>query len=298
MFKKIIILIIALIMLTTPAMAEQVDVYENNQLVKSVVFKIGVPEYVVNGQTPGVEMDVAPFIQSDRTYVPVRFLGYALGLTENDVNWDSATQTATLKGNATLQMTIGKAQITSNGQVQTIDVTPVLESDRTFLPARWVAQGLGYQVEWDNTTQTVVCWPTGQEKPDVSAAVDWLTKMQQTVVEGETYTTKAGYQIPEETKLAIANNINELGPGNVNRCELDFGIDLTKDDLKSQWADAATILSQKMDRQVVNEIMTYVKQKTDMWDVLVFKQWESNDKKVGVSSMGGSRGVQITVWYK
>ena len=42
----------------TPAQAEQVDVYENKELVKSVVFKIGVPYYVINNQTPGVKMDV------------------------------------------------------------------------------------------------------------------------------------------------------------------------------------------------------------------------------------------------
>jgi len=46
---------------------QKIDVYENQKLIKSVVFRIGVPYYVVNGQTPGVKMDVAPFIHNDRT---------------------------------------------------------------------------------------------------------------------------------------------------------------------------------------------------------------------------------------
>jgi hypothetical protein len=281
-----------------PATAEQVDVYEGNQLVKSVVFKIGVSEYVVDDQMPGVKMDVAPFVENDRTFVPVRFLGNALGVTDDRINWDNNTQTATLKGNATLQMTIGKAQIASDGQVKAIDVAPVLLSDRTFLPARFVAEGLGYQVDWDDATQTVVCWPAGETKPDVSAAVDYLNAQEQPVVQGETYTTRAGYQIPKETKLVIANNIDELGPGNVNRCELDFGIDLTKGDLEGQWKDATAILSQKLDSQVVDEVMAYVKQKTDWNQKLLNRFWETTDKKVCVGSSWGSYGIQITVWYK
>ncbi len=162
-----------------PARAEQVDVYENQRLVKSVVFKIGVPYYVVNGQTPGVKLDVAPFIREGRTFVPVRFLGNALGLEDSKITWDNDTRTATMRGKATLQMTIGKPRVISNGQAKDIDAAPVLTNDRTFLPARYVAEGLGYEVGWDGATQTVVCWPAGRPKPDVSAAVDYLNGVQQ-----------------------------------------------------------------------------------------------------------------------
>ncbi|NPV74309.1 MAG: copper amine oxidase N-terminal domain-containing protein [Pelotomaculum sp.] len=162
-----------------PAMADQVNVYENRKLVKSVVFKIGVPYYVVNGQMPGVKMDVAPFIHNDRTFVPVRFLGNALGVDDSNISWDNDTQTATLKdAKAVLSMTIGKPEVVSNGAAKVIDVAPMLvDPGRTMLPARFVAEGLGYEVDWDEATQTVICWPAGQPKPDVSAMVnpygDW-----------------------------------------------------------------------------------------------------------------------------
>jgi len=290
---KLVALALALVLaMAGNAIADTVNVYENNQLVKSVVFKIDVPYYVVNNQPPGMQMDVAPFIQDGRTYVPVRFLGNSLGVNDSNIVWDDGTQTATLKGTATLQMTIGKAQIISNGQAKTIDVAPALKSDRTFLPARFVAEGLGYQVEWDEITQTVVCWPAGQTKPDVSAAVGYITQMQQPEQE-EIYTLNE-YQIPTETKLNVEKKY--LNPA--NQCELQFNIDLTKGNLESQWNDAAAILSQKIDSQVVDEIMAYVKQKTDWKQGLGFKAWESNEKKVGISSMGGSDGIQITVWYK
>lgn len=155
---------------------QKVDVYENQKLVKSVVFKIGVPYYVVDGKTPGVKMDVAPFIQNNRTFVPVRFLGNALGVTNDNIAWDNGTQTATLKGaKATLSMTIGKPEVLSNGSARAIDVAPMLvDPGRTMLPARFVAEGLGYEVGWDEATQTVICWPQGQPKPDVTAAKQYL----------------------------------------------------------------------------------------------------------------------------
>ncbi|MGB9860581.1 MAG: stalk domain-containing protein, partial [Moorellaceae bacterium] len=75
----------------------QVDIYENQQLVKSVIFIVGVNQYFINGQTPGVQMDVAPYLDNDRTFVPVRYLGYALGVREQDVTWSDAEQKAGLR---------------------------------------------------------------------------------------------------------------------------------------------------------------------------------------------------------
>ena len=68
---KIVALQLALALLAViPAASgqrqERVDAYENQKLVKSVVFAIGLNEYFVNGQTPGYKMDAAPFIENNR----------------------------------------------------------------------------------------------------------------------------------------------------------------------------------------------------------------------------------------
>ncbi|MCR4441867.1 MAG: copper amine oxidase N-terminal domain-containing protein [Peptococcaceae bacterium] len=166
--------VVTIIAFALPCLADQVEVYEREKLVKSVVFAIGVDEYWVDNKTPGIKMDAAPFIEKDRTFVPVRYLAYALGLTENDVAWDQEAKKVTLKGKATLEMWVGKPEIVSDGAPRTIDVAPVIKSEpswRTYLPARFVAEGLGYEVDWDADTRTVICWPKGEPKPDVSAAV-------------------------------------------------------------------------------------------------------------------------------
>ena len=37
-----------------------------------------------------------------------------------------------------------------------MDVSPEITNDRTFLPARWVAEALGAEVEWDDTTKQAI----------------------------------------------------------------------------------------------------------------------------------------------
>ncbi|MFZ5643882.1 MAG: copper amine oxidase N-terminal domain-containing protein [Bacillota bacterium] len=231
----------------------EVDIYDREtKLIKSVVFKIGVPYYVVNGQTPGIKMDVAPFIKNDRTFVPVRFLGNALGLDDSRINWDNSAQAAALKGNATLQMTIGQASITSNGVTKKIDVAPVLQSGRTFLPARYVAEGLGFEVGWDDSTQTVVCWPKGNPQPDVSSSVNFLSE--QVAKEPVVGTIANGYKIPAGTKLDVFPSEADDPKGYIV-----FAIEPKAGNLEQQYRDAEYILSQTIDPKTVAEVIAYAK---------------------------------------
>ncbi len=105
------------------------------------------------------QMDALPYIANSRTYVPVRYLAYALGLTADDIAWDNATRTVTLvddSSSTTIQLTIGSKYLFVNGTPTLMDVAPEITSSRTMLPARWVAEALGAVVGWDAATRTVV----------------------------------------------------------------------------------------------------------------------------------------------
>ncbi|NLJ71855.1 MAG: copper amine oxidase N-terminal domain-containing protein, partial [Syntrophomonadaceae bacterium] len=138
---------------------------------KLIVFKINDKSYYT--QTVGSEnievkqMDTAPIIYLDRTFVPVRFLGNALGVDDSNIEWNSNTRTASLKGSNKLDLTIGKSAITINGVSENIDVAPMITNSRTMLPARYVAEGLGFTVDWDADNQLVIVYQG--ERPDVSA---------------------------------------------------------------------------------------------------------------------------------
>jgi len=118
-----------------------------------VSFYIGSQVYTVNGVQQF--MDVAPYIKADRTYVPVRFLSEALGAK---VDWDEATKTVTVtKGDKSVVLVIGSTIAKINGADVQMDVAPEISGvGRTMLPARWVAEGLGYQVGWIPTLKQVV----------------------------------------------------------------------------------------------------------------------------------------------
>ena len=140
---------------------------------KLIVFKINDKSYYT--QTIGSEnievkqMDTAPIIYLDRTFVPVRFLGNALGVSDSNINWNNNTRTATLKGSNKLDLTIDKSAITVNGVSEEIDVAPMISNSRTMLPARYVAEGLGFTVDWDADNQLVIVYQG--ERPDISAIV-------------------------------------------------------------------------------------------------------------------------------
>lgn len=118
---------------------------------QAVRFVVGRSEYRVGDQT--VVMDAAAFVEKGRTYVPVRYLGNALGA---EVSWDGATRTATLrKGSVTVKLVVGSKTFYVNGEAKQMDVAPIVRKGRTYLPARYVAEAFSYQVSWDTATQTV-----------------------------------------------------------------------------------------------------------------------------------------------
>ncbi|NPV92660.1 MAG: SH3 domain-containing protein [Firmicutes bacterium] len=118
-------------------------------------FTIGSQKYRSGSET--YTIDVAPQISSGRTLLPVRYLAESCGA---EVDWDPRSQVVTLKANqTTIQLTIGSSRELVNGQAVEMDVAPVIIDGRTMLPARWVAENLGYQVAWNANSRTVTIFP-------------------------------------------------------------------------------------------------------------------------------------------
>jgi hypothetical protein len=121
----------------------------------SAVFTLGSASYTLNGQT--VSMPVAPYVKNGRTYLPLRFCGNAIGISDANIWWDSATKTATLKkDNTVVQVKLGSQALYVNGvQVTTMDVAPEVKDGYTMLPIRPVLEALGAKVTFDAATQAV-----------------------------------------------------------------------------------------------------------------------------------------------
>lgn len=122
----------------------------------SITMTIGSNDFVINNNIVTVP-DAAPYIANDRAYVPFRALGEALGAK---VVWDNDARTVTYTlGDTEIVMTIGDTTYTINGVEKSMDVAPEITGDRTYVPVRFVAEGLGFKVTplyADNGTTTSV----------------------------------------------------------------------------------------------------------------------------------------------
>lgn len=120
----------------------------------NISFVIGESKYTANGVE--LTMDVASYIKNDRTYLPVRYVASALGVTDSNIIWNGADQTATLiKGDKVVQLQVGDTKMLVNGVAIAMDVAPEISSERTMLPFRFIAQAFGASVAFDDATKTV-----------------------------------------------------------------------------------------------------------------------------------------------
>ena len=109
----------------------------------SVVMTLGSTEMIINNEVVDMK-DAAPFAQNNRTYVPFRALGEALGA---QVEYDKDAKTVTYElGSTKIVMTLDSKTYTVNGAEKTMDVAPFAKDNRTYVPVRFVGEGLGFTV--------------------------------------------------------------------------------------------------------------------------------------------------------
>ncbi len=130
---------------------------------------IGQKEISVNGQTQS--MDVAPFIQNGRTLVPVRFVSEALGAK---VDWiDANKEIVIVLGAKVVGLWVGKDTATMNGVESKLEAPPIIQDSRTFVPVRFVSEGLGAEVGWlaKESQVTIAYTPTTPVLPTITDTV-------------------------------------------------------------------------------------------------------------------------------
>lgn len=120
----------------------------------TAIYTIGSTSYKVNGETRTAE--VAPYVENGRTYLPVRYVAEALGVTPANILFDKATSMVTLiKGDRVVQLKLKTNQLTINGSTINMDVKAVTKANRTVLPIAWVGKALDATVMYDAAAKTV-----------------------------------------------------------------------------------------------------------------------------------------------
>lgn len=97
--------------------------------------------------------DQDPLEQSGRVMVPVNAILEALGA---EVTWDKTAKTVTaVLNDQTLVLQIGSSTATVNGETLDIDAPAIILNSRTLVPVRFISEGLGLTVDWDQTAAQV-----------------------------------------------------------------------------------------------------------------------------------------------
>lgn len=80
--------------------------------------------------------------------IPIRVVVEELGF---DVVWDKKTRTVTIQQTGTvLKLVVDKTTATVNGKEIKLAAAPILATDTTLVPLRFVSEQMGLQVSWNN----------------------------------------------------------------------------------------------------------------------------------------------------
>lgn len=210
---------------------------------KSINFEVCDEEFIPYDFS--INSIVYPITYNDRTYIPARFLAEAIGL---NVSWDGATQTVgfvdegsnaivydvehgdrtPFNDTALLNKNI---KFTMNGEPFVPTETdgsicyPLTYKDRTYIPARFIAEKAGMSVDWNGATQTVIIdYPNDEIEftPDTPAPpVEPTTPTEPIPTIPET--TDKTFENASEITIAALNGANLALNGDTSYTEIATG---------------------------------------------------------------------------
>ena len=143
--KKVllVVLVFALVFVSVPVLAD--DDYNGFETVN----------IRINGEVVNIPAEYgAVIIVENRTMVPVRFVSQFLGF---EVDWDGDSGTVIFANRTdTVVLRIGLDRLLVNTENIQMDVVAMIYDNRTYIPIRFFAESIGFEVDWDEATQTVL----------------------------------------------------------------------------------------------------------------------------------------------
>ncbi len=119
---------------------------------------IGSKDITINGKRDTIDAEPFIHISSSRTLVPVRFMVEPI---DSIIEYDADTQIIHIRRYRTyIRCQIGKTTAMVNGIEKAIDenddsLSPLIKNNRTYLPLRFIAENLGFKVEWNSKKQQI-----------------------------------------------------------------------------------------------------------------------------------------------
>lgn len=155
-------------------------------------------QLVIDGDK--VTADPEPFIKDDRTLVPIRVVAENLNA---EVTWDNDNRIVHIsKDGNEIELRIESHLVEYTNEDGTsysmLDVAPLIEEDRTFVPIRFISNALGVGIQWDNDKRTVYVDSSVQSEVVPFFDVEISSVKSGQAIEGTTYLeTSIPSQAPE-----------------------------------------------------------------------------------------------------
>lgn len=97
---------------------------------------------------------LAALVRGGTILIPLRSMFEQMGAT---VVYDPATRTADVsKPGSDVKVTVGRPEVTINGESRPLDVAPEIYQGRVVVPVRVISEGMGAYVQWIPERKTVV----------------------------------------------------------------------------------------------------------------------------------------------
>lgn len=148
------------------------------------------------------DLENVPISINDRTLLPFREVAGLIGIVNDSehIIWNEADQSIRLVGDEkSILLKINDTTAYAGGAAFSLDAAPVLYHDTTYVPVRFIAEGLYKKVIWDDITNTIViCDPKQYEtnKEIITKALENLKAEKKMAVEGS-YTMNDFYPLDE-----------------------------------------------------------------------------------------------------
>ncbi|CAH1207648.1 hypothetical protein PAECIP111892_02954 [Paenibacillus auburnensis] len=239
---------------------------------------------VVDGQKVSFP-DAQPFIDDQqRVQLPVRFVTEALGAK---VLWDASAKKATIVMNGmTMVIYIGKSSYIIDGKTRQMDTAALFKQSRTFVPLRFLHEGLGLNVNWDDSVKTVYI-TTGESGGSGGMTAVPSTGTQTADVHGfKIDYVRMGPNLEPAYITASGMTVYENENPTAGQILLQLTIVFSDDgsDPVQGAKDAEAILRQKVENSVVDSVMKYARTKTKISDILAMKEFSAQNYTILVNS--------------
>lgn len=149
-----------------------------------------------------INTDISAYIRNGTTFVPVRAICNAMGVT--DLEWDNSKKKATVRGYSKIEFYIGEKYAYVNGERKIMPEKAEIKNGRTMVPVRFFAEASDSEVLWDSTLHSVKITKEGVNVPTIYRAnnytaedVFWLARIVHAESQGE----------PLRGQIAVANVI-------------------------------------------------------------------------------------------